>query len=143
MRNALVGQNSGESGKPQYINSGLEGNTRGPNSGGVVCYYCRKSGHVIRDYKKLQNWNQRFPSSHIASSNEPLDRSIQFSKDKLARFHLYKKSLQFPSASITAIAEWGNQNTCLVSSLSSEWVIDSGATDHMTGNSSLFSTFQS
>ena len=33
-------------------NSGPGDNTRGPGSGGVVCYYCHKSGHVIRDCKK-------------------------------------------------------------------------------------------
>ena len=49
MSNALVGRNSGESGEPQYKNSGPGGNTRGPNSGGVVCYYCRNLGHVIQD----------------------------------------------------------------------------------------------
>ena len=51
--------------------------------------------------------------------------------------------MKSPSTPITAIAESGNSNKCLVSSSSSEWVIDSGATDHMPGNSSLFSTFQS
>ena len=35
----------------------------------------------------------------------------------------------------------GKPNTCLISS-SSKWVIDFGATDQMTGNSSLFTTFQ-
>ena len=44
---------------------------------------------------------------------------------------------------VTAIAELGNPNACLVSSSSSGWVIDSKATDHMIGNSGLFSTFQS
>ena len=29
--------------------------------------------HVIRDCKKLQNRNQRFPSTHIASYNEASD----------------------------------------------------------------------
>ena len=38
--------------------------------------------------------------------------------------------------------ELGNLNKCLISSSSSKWVIDFGATYHMTGNSSLFSTFQ-
>ena len=38
MSGALVGRNSGESGKPQYINSGPGGNTRRPNSIGFVCY---------------------------------------------------------------------------------------------------------
>ena len=47
------------------------------------------------------------------------------------------------STPITAIAESGNPNKYLVSSSSSEWVIDFGATYHMTGNSSIFSTIQS
>ena len=66
----------------------------------------------------------------------------QFSSH-IARFQLYQDSSRSPSTPIIAIAESGNSNKCLVSSSSSEWVIDSGATDHMTGNSSLFSTFQS
>ena len=104
-----------------------------------MCYYYCKPGHVIRNYKKLHNQNQRFPSARIASSNP----SVQFFTDELARFYLYQESLKSPSTPVTAIVELGNPNTCLVSSLSSEWVIDSGATYHMIGNSSLFSTFQS
>ena len=56
---------------------------------------------------------------------------------------MYQESLKSPSTLITVIVESGNLNKCLVSSSSSEWIIDSKATDHMTGNSSLFSTFQS
>ena len=39
------------------------------------------------------------------------------------------------------LARSGKPNICRISS-SSKWVIDSGATDHMTGNSSLFTMFQ-
>ena len=92
MRSALVGQNSGESGKPQYRTSGLGGNTKGPSSRGVVCYYFCKSGHVIQDCKKLHNQNQRFQFTYIASSTKAFDQSVQFSTDELARFHLYQKS---------------------------------------------------
>ena len=56
---------------------------------------------------------------------------------------MYQESLKSPSTPITAIVESGNPIKCLVSSSSSEWVIDFRATDHITGNSSLFSTFQS
>ena len=98
---------------------------------------------MIRDCKKLQNRNQRFPTAHITSSTEAFDQSVQFSIDELTRFHLYQKSLQSPSTLVTAIAQSGNPNTCLVSSSSSKWVIDFVATDHITGNFSLFSTFQS
>ena len=56
---------------------------------------------------------------------------------------MYQDSLRSPSTPIIAIVESGNPNKCLVSSSSSEWVIDFRATDHMTSNSSIFSTFQS
>ena len=79
----------------------------------------------------------------MASTTEASDQSVQFSAAELARFHLYQDSLRSPSTPITTMAKSGNPNKCLVSSSSSEWVIDSGATYHMTGNSSIFSTFQS
>ena len=52
------------------------------------------------------------------------------------------KLLKFASTPTTALAEPGKLDTCLMSS-SSNWVIDFGATNHITGNSSLFTTFQS
>ena len=136
MSSALVGRNIGESEKQQYINSGQGGNSRGTSSGGVVCYYCHKPGHVIRDCEKQQSQNQRFLSAHVASINGASDQA-------LTRFHLYQESMKSPSTPITAIAQSGNPNKCLVTSSSSEWVIDSGATDHMTSNYNLFSAFQS
>ena len=98
---------------------------------------------MIRDCKKWQSQNQRFLSAHVASTNEASDQSIQFITKELARFHLYQESLKSPSTPMTAIVESSNPKQCLVSSSSSEWVIDSRSTDHMTGNSSLFFTFQS
>ena len=139
---ALIGQTI-ELKRRRNRNSGPDDNTRGPGSGGVVCYYCYKPGHVIRDCKKRQNRNQKFQSAHIASTTEASDQSVQFLATELARFQLYQDSLRSPSTPIIAIVELGNPNKCLVSSSSPEWVIDSEATDHMTGNSSLFSTFQS
>ena len=139
---ALIGQTI-ESKRQQNRNSGPSDNTRGPGSGGVVCYYCHKLGHVIRNCKKRLNQNHKFQFAHIASTTEAFDQSVQFSAAELARFQFYQDSLRSLSTPITAIAESGNPNKCLVSSSSSEWVIDSGATDHMIGNFSLFSTFQS
>ena len=43
---------------------------------------------------------------------------------------------------ISTLVESGKTNTCFISS-SSTWFIDYGVTNHMTGNSSLFTTFQS
>ena len=87
-------------------------------SRGVVCHYCHNPGHEHQNCRKLQNKNRRFKSVH------------------------YHKSLKFASTSITTLIESGKTNTCFISS-SSIWVIDSRVTDHMTGNSSLFTTFQS
>ena len=101
---------------------------------------------MIRDCKKRQSRDQRFQSTqsaHVASTSETSDQSVQFTAEELVRFHLYQESLKSPSTQITAIAESSNLNKCIVYSSSSEGVIDLEATDHMTGNSSSFSTFQS
>ena len=37
-------------------------------SGRVVCRYCHNPGHVSRNYRKLQNKNQRFQSVHEPKS---------------------------------------------------------------------------
>ena len=87
-------------------------------SRGVMCHYCHNPGHVRQNCRKLQNKNRRFQSIH------------------------HHKSLQSASTSINRLVESSKTNTCFIS-LSSTWVIDFGATDHMTGNSSLFTTFQS
>ena len=85
---ALIGQTI-ESERQRNRNNGPSDNTRGPGSGGVVCYYCHKPGHVTHNCKKRQNRNQKFQSAHIASTTEASDQSIQFSAAELARFQLY------------------------------------------------------
>ena len=100
-----------------------------------MCHYCHKSGHTKRDYRKLQY--KRAQYAHVASSPETSEKSIVISVDEYARLTQLQEAVKNQSS-----PESGKPNTCLISS-SSKWVIDSGATDHMTGNSSLFSNFQS
>ena len=57
MSGTLVDPNIGESEKQQYINIGPGDNSRGPSTGGFICYYYRKPRHVMQDYKKQQNQN--------------------------------------------------------------------------------------
>ena len=87
-------------------------------SRGVACHFCHNLEHVCQNCRKLYNKNRRFQFIH------------------------YQKSLNSASISIITLVKSGKTNTCFISS-SSTWVIDSGATDYMTGNSSLFTMFQS
>ena len=85
-------------------------------SGRVGRHDCHKLGHVRWNCRKLQNKNRKIQSSN------------------------YKKSLHDASTSITTLVESDKTNTCFISS-SSTWVIDYEAIDHITSNSSLFTTF--
>ena len=84
-------------------------------SGGVVCHYFHNLRHACQDCRKLKNRNRKFPYVH--------------------------ESLKGVSTPSTTLVRSSKPNTCLISS-SSKWVIDSGAIDHMTGNSNLFTMFQ-
>ena len=137
MSNALVSKNSNyEPVKQQTKSSGSALEPPGQSSGGVVCNYCHKLGHTRRECKKLLNRNRRFQSAHVASASNTLEQLVVLSADA------YAKLLKPASTPTTTLAKLGKPDTCLMSS-SSNWVIDSGATDHMTRNSSLFTTFQS
>ncbi|KAK6118704.1 hypothetical protein DH2020_047561 [Rehmannia glutinosa] len=126
-----------DSKKPIYKNGNQGRNfpqnvgARGLDLSHIICRYCHGPGH-FKECPKLQRKNRFNHSAHIASANAPPD-SVLISADDYAKFSQYQESLKSSSASITAIADSGKPQICLLSS-SSKWVIDSGATDHMTGS---------
>ncbi|CAM8896855.1 unnamed protein product [Rhodiola kirilowii] len=86
----------------------------------------------------------------VTRSNEELCEEMEILKSKIAELESENEMLRTSkismvnrsSAPAAAVAQSGTSNTCLVST-SPQWVIDSGATDHMTGNPALFSSFSS
>ena len=107
-----------------------------------MCHYCHKPEHMKRDCRRLQKKTQKTHSANIVSANDTSEKSVLISADEFVKFSQYQESLKSSYTHVHIIFESGKPNTCLISS-SSKWVIDSGATNHMTGNSNLFSTFQS
>ncbi|KAK3008158.1 hypothetical protein RJ639_015137 [Escallonia herrerae] len=111
---------------------------RGGHNGGtseIVCYYCKEPGHTKRYCKKLQNRNQRAQTTTAtiaATSSSSPGKTVTISVDEYAKLSQHQES-------VAASAESGKK--CLISS--NKWVIDSGATDHMTGNPKIFSSFRS
>lgn len=107
-----------------------------------MCYYYHNPGYTKRDYRKLQYKNKKAHSAHVASTNDNSEKSVLIYMDEFAQFSQYQESLKSQSPFVSAIAGSDKPNACLFS-LSSKWVIDFGAIDHMTSNCGLFSTFQS
>ena len=120
----------------------VEHKNRGDNvakNNEIVCYYCKEPGHTKRYCRKLQSRNQRTQSitTNVAAiSSTSSQKTVTISADEYAQY----QDLLKESTPVATITEPGK--TCLVSS-TNKWVIDSGATDHMTGNSQIFCNFQS
>ncbi|XP_075074543.1 uncharacterized protein LOC142162130 [Nicotiana tabacum] len=100
-----------------HSNRNRSSDSRDLKQGEVECFYCHELGHTIRYCVKLQNKNKRSQYANIATS-ETISPS------------------QSSSPPINTIPESGKTTKCLLSS-SSKWVIDSGATDHMTGSGTV------
>ncbi|XP_019184263.1 PREDICTED: uncharacterized protein LOC109179154 [Ipomoea nil] len=130
--NALVGC---------HPRSGNGKNSQGYTSGGIVYHYFHKPSHIKRDCRRWLR-ERGNPIANAASTIEASSKMITLSADEFAKFSQYQESLKRSSSSVTAVADSGNATTCLLSS-SSKWVIDLGAMDHMTGNSSIFSMLSS
>ncbi|XP_057991217.1 uncharacterized protein LOC131173228 isoform X1 [Hevea brasiliensis] len=143
---ALISRNpNGQQGNRRGSRGGITGNRSNQRNGeassnqdsrGVICYYCHEPGHTKYNCPQLQKKNQRSQMANMAAENSTVsssEKTILVSAEDFAQFSQYQASLKPTSSPVTAIAESGKSTTCLVSS-SSKWVIDSGATDHMTGS---------
>ncbi|RVW36659.1 Retrovirus-related Pol polyprotein from transposon RE1 [Vitis vinifera] len=82
--------------------------------------------------------NRAFENCGNDSISDSSDKIVTMTAEEFSKYSQYQDALK-ASTPVSALVESGK--TCLVSS-SNKWIIDSGATDHMTGDHKTFSTFR-
>nr|KYP52187.1 Retrovirus-related Pol polyprotein from transposon TNT 1-94 [Cajanus cajan] len=126
------------------------GRVRGKGGrGNIHCTYCQRDGHTRDKCYSLHGFPSKTAkvaqslTSALEVKIEPKSNyPITLSADDYKEYLQLKATKQAPS-SIT-VAHTGNSTVCLSHSTSiGPWVLDSGASDHLTSNVSLFHNLSS
>ncbi|RVW23858.1 hypothetical protein CK203_094435 [Vitis vinifera] len=131
----LVSQTSSRGGR-----SGNRGRGQRPH-----CTYCNKLGHT-RD--RCYQLHGRPPlTAHVAQSSDPQSPQPPSSSTSQgisltdSEYYDYLRYQATKSASVASVAQTGNASTCLTHTSSlGPWILDSGASDHISGSKDLFSS---
>ena len=135
-------------------------NDNRPRKGRPWCDHCRKLGHVKETCWKLHGKPADWKPSHTSGEHESRGNAasteksknqtqVPFTRNQLEMLqHLISQAHHSTNPSVIGtggVAQRGN-NTLVFHAAkapSTHWIVDSGASDHMTGNRSLLSTFSS
>ena len=130
----------------------------------TYCEHCKKLGHTKYTcwtlHGKPTDWKPRQPNTaytHQASTEAQADKtpteirqstsSVGFNSDQLAKLYEFFSNFQASSQSSTTLSSGSlAQKDTFLTALSTmshitPWIIDSGASDHMTDTQHLFSTY--
>ena len=139
-------------GNPRRGHGGFRGGYRGGyggrgRGGRPHCMNCDKDGHFKETCWDLIGRPARFAHAAVTSDIHPPPRTpavsdqISISSEEYSQFLQFQAAQQASSPS-TSLAQKGTPTACLTSR-TRPWVIDSAATDHLTGISTLFSSLES
>jgi hypothetical protein len=126
----------------------LKSSSNQRNTSNVVCDYCNRPRHTRETCWKLHGkpahlkngkpGPRSVPAAHEAKNSLPNQDQVE----ELIRLLKSSSLSGIPNASL---AQTGNFSTptslSCTSNMPAPWIIDSGASDHMTGLSSLFQTY--
>uniref|UniRef100_A0A803LZV8 Retrotransposon Copia-like N-terminal domain-containing protein n=1 Tax=Chenopodium quinoa TaxID=63459 RepID=A0A803LZV8_CHEQI len=113
------------------------------------CEHCRIPGHVMEKCFKLNGYPLNFAKgkgkrvaavAHADDEEEDTgDCVTQISQDQ---FSSILKALQSQNAENPAESQAHVASTCLLTCSNAKWIVDSGATDHICSNLSLFESYK-
>ena len=112
----------------------------------VWCDYCKKSRHTRETCWKLHGKPANWKGSHEGKfTKNPTALQVDSGPFNQEQLNYIQKLLQPQSESVSAptasVAHLGNALSCSSRTTFNPWIIDSGASDHMTCLSNLFHTY--